>query len=90
MPSTTSICIQTVAASESAAVGSSYGILLTAHSSTGCIWGASGIKEKGKEPVEVAIATCNALLNSIHSNGCVDEHLQDQVRFDDLRMILHR
>lgn len=57
------------------------GIFLTAHTTTGCIFGAIGVGRKGKPAAQVAQEAADQLIKSVQELGCVDEFLQDQVMF---------
>ena len=55
------------------------GVFLTAHTSTGCVFGATGIGRKGKPAAQVSQEAADQLIKSVKEMGCVDEFLQDQV-----------
>jgi RNA 3'-terminal phosphate cyclase (ATP) len=60
-------------------VGEGVSLILIAHTSTGCMLGASAVGERGLPAEEVAAKAANQLLANIDAGGCVDEYLQDQL-----------
>ncbi|XP_043481959.1 RNA 3'-terminal phosphate cyclase [Leptopilina heterotoma] len=61
-----------------AAVGHGSGINIVCTTSTGCIFGGSGLGSK-KEQTCPGTEAANQILKPILSNSCVDEHSQDQI-----------
>jgi len=54
-------------------------ILLTLHTSKGCMVAASAIGEKGKRAPQVGHAAAEELISEWKAGGCIDSHLQDQI-----------
>jgi len=54
-------------------------ILLVVETSTGCVFGGSGLGEKGKRAEEVATEAVTELTQDLEYGGCVDRYLQDQL-----------
>jgi len=73
------VCIDTAQETPGTAVGSGTGILLTAHTSTGCILGGSALGRKGVPAPRVGTAAAEELGRAIQEGGCVDEYLMDQL-----------
>ena len=59
-------------------IGDGVSLILVAHTSTGCMLGASAVGERGLPAEEVAAKAANQLLANIDAGGCVDEYLQGQ------------
>lgn len=83
LPSTACIEIATVFELEDRVGGRGFGsgILLYAHSSTGCVLAGDSIGKQGKAPSETGQEAADRLLEQIDHGGCVDEHLQVCLRF---------
>jgi RNA 3'-terminal phosphate cyclase (ATP) len=64
---------------EEAPMGDGVSLILTAHTSTGCILGASGLGERGRPAEDVAQHAVDQLVANLDAGGCVDEYLQDQL-----------
>ena len=62
-----------------APIGDGVSLILTAHTSTGCILGASGLGERGRPAEDVAQGAVNQLVANLDAGGCVDEYMQDQL-----------
>ncbi|OAX41583.1 RNA 3'-terminal phosphate cyclase [Rhizopogon vinicolor AM-OR11-026] len=75
----TAIRVDAVRETQEQAFGSGGGILLYAETSNGCIIGGSSVSTKGKAPEEVGEEAADELLRNLLHDGCVDEHLQDQI-----------
>lgn len=52
---------------------------MTAHSSTGMIFGSSGIGEKKISAETVGETAAKELVKNLDNGSCVDEYLQDQL-----------
>ena len=61
--------------------GEGCSVLLTAHTDTGCILGASGIGTRGMPAEQLAEQVATQLLLNLDAGGCVDEYAQDQLVF---------
>ena len=61
------------------AVGSACGIMITAKTSTGCLFGGSALQNRNEKYEKVGTRAAQELLDSLSSGGCVDEWLQDQL-----------
>lgn len=61
------------------AFGDGCGILVTAHSTTGCIFGASGLGERGVPAEAIGERAATELMDALGSGACTDEWLQDQL-----------
>ena len=57
------------------------GIILVATTTTGCLFGASGIGKKGKKAEEIGEDAVQELVEDLESGGCVDRWMQDQLVF---------
>ena len=64
---------------EAQAVGSGLGILIVAETTTGCLLAGSALSTPKKKAKQVGIEAAEELLSTLHSGGCVDEWLQDQL-----------
>ena len=64
---------------DSCAIGSASGIILIAETTTGCILGGSGLGDRKIKPQKTGVECAKELMSAIHSGGCVDGWLQDQV-----------
>eukprot|EP00124_Ichthyophonus_hoferi_P004523 Ihof_evm2s509 gene=Ihof_evmTU2s509 len=73
------IDIETVRYTKEEAVSNGCGILLVAHTSTGCIIGGSAVGERGQGAKAVGKEAADMLVANIRHGGCVDEYLQDQM-----------
>ena len=51
-----------------------------AETSTGCLLAGSSLGKRGVQAEEVGRQAAQMLLDNLQNGGCVDEHLQDQVR----------
>jgi len=60
-------------------VGSGSGIVLWAETDGGCVLGGSAVGVKGKKPEKVGEEAAEELVRNLGYEGCVDEHMQDQV-----------
>merc|ERR1712142_566546 len=54
-------------------------MLLIAYSDTGCLYGSTAIWDKELKPADVAEKACEALMNDLKYDTCVDEYMQDQL-----------
>ncbi|KAL4459062.1 hypothetical protein ABPG75_013927 [Micractinium tetrahymenae] len=61
------------------AFGDGCGILLTARSSTGCVFGTSGLGERGVPAEAIGERAAGELMDVLASGACADEWLQDQL-----------
>eukprot|EP00051_Salpingoeca_urceolata_P004999 m.69531 g.69531 ORF g.69531 m.69531 type:complete len:379 (-) comp13996_c0_seq2:98-1234(-) len=61
------------------AVGNGTGIVLVAHTSTGCLLGGTGIGNPRLKANKVGALAASELLKCISRRVCVDDHLQDQL-----------
>ena len=62
------------------AFGDGFGVVIIAHTSTGCRLAGSAIGEQRKStPQSVASEGAQDLRRHWDEGGCVDEHLQDQL-----------
>jgi hypothetical protein len=52
---------------------------LVAHTSTGCVLGASAIGNRKKQPYDIGAQAANDLIAAKPGLLCLDPHLQDQV-----------
>eukprot|EP00698_Gefionella_okellyi_P006548 TRINITY_DN1587_c0_g1_i4.p1 TRINITY_DN1587_c0_g1~~TRINITY_DN1587_c0_g1_i4.p1 ORF type:complete len:254 (-),score=46.91 TRINITY_DN1587_c0_g1_i4:139-900(-) len=59
--------------------GQGAALILFAETTTGCILTGTAIGEKGLPAEQLALNACGALMDAINAQGCVDEHMQDQV-----------
>ncbi|KAI9092581.1 RNA 3'-terminal phosphate cyclase-domain-containing protein [Phlyctochytrium arcticum] len=64
---------------EEAPLGDGVSLILRAHTSTGCILGASALGGKGKPAEDVARHAVDQLVANLNAGGCVDEYMQDQL-----------
>ncbi|MCL4121706.1 UNVERIFIED_CONTAM: hypothetical protein GTU68_037399 [Idotea baltica] len=64
---------------ETKAVGNGSCLVLWAETSTGCVFGASGLGKRGVPAEDVGKRTAEDMLQTIFSKGCVDSFLQDQI-----------
>ena len=72
--------ISTVTLDEShVALSSGASLILTAETSTGCIFGSTGLGEKGRKSEDIAEGAASQLIQDLESGGCVDEYFQDQI-----------
>ncbi|PRW59938.1 RNA 3 -terminal phosphate cyclase [Chlorella sorokiniana] len=55
------------------------GLLVTAESSTGCLWGASGLGERGVRAEDIGQRAGDELMDALEVGACTDEWLQDQL-----------
>lgn len=62
-----------------ATMGDGVSLILLAHTSTGCIFGSSGLGERGKPAEDVASECASQLVANLSTGGCMDEYCQDQV-----------
>ena len=61
------------------AEGDGVGIMITAYTTTGCIFAGSGVGERGKSSETIAHQAVESLTRDLEYGGCVDEYLQDQL-----------
>lgn len=61
------------------AVGNGSGINLVCTTSSGCVFGGSGLGNKRDEQTAPGVQAANEVLDTILSKSCVDEHAQDQL-----------
>ncbi|KAH9925294.1 RNA 3'-terminal phosphate cyclase [Fomitopsis serialis] len=73
------IDIEAIREDPSDAVGSGSGIVLWAETDGGCVLGGSAVGVKGKKPAKVGEEAAGELVRNLGYEGCVDEHMQDQV-----------
>lgn len=59
--------------------GAGGSIVLVAETDTGCVFGASGLAEKGVCAEDVGRIAAESLLEALGTGGCVDEWMQDQL-----------
>lgn len=71
--------IETVKEPEHKAFGNGSGIIVMAESSTGCLYAGSALGKRGVNAETVGESAANELTSSAQKNGCVDDHLQDQL-----------
>lgn len=64
---------------DKAAVGNGTGLIITATTTTGCIFGGSALGERGKAAEKVAEEAAASILKDLQEGGCTDEYLQDQL-----------
>lgn len=55
------------------------GLLVTAESSTGCLWGASGLGERGVRAEDIGQRAGDELMDALEVGAYTDEWLQDQL-----------
>jgi len=77
--SPTIIRIDAVRETQEEAFGSGGGILLFAETDNGCVIGGSSVSTKSRDPEEIGKKAAEELLRNLRHDGCVDEHLQDQI-----------
>ncbi|KAG1835629.1 RNA 3'-terminal phosphate cyclase domain-containing protein [Suillus variegatus] len=77
--SPTIIRIDAVRETQEEAFGSGGGILLFAETDNGCVIGGSSVSTKSRDPEEIGKEAAEELLRNLRHDGCVDEHLQDQI-----------
>jgi RNA 3'-terminal phosphate cyclase (ATP) len=70
------IAIEEVKEDDAHAFGSGSGLFLWAETENGCVYGATALGEKRREPERVGKEAAYELLRAIDSGGCVDEYLQ--------------
>eukprot|EP01104_Vermistella_antarctica_P008129 TRINITY_DN2032_c0_g3_i1.p1 TRINITY_DN2032_c0_g3~~TRINITY_DN2032_c0_g3_i1.p1 ORF type:complete len:373 (-),score=53.13 TRINITY_DN2032_c0_g3_i1:129-1247(-) len=73
------IDINVVKETRATAQGDGGSIYLCAHTSTGCLLGASALCERKKRAAAVGQEAALSLVDQWSSGGCVDEYMQDQV-----------
>ncbi|XP_017886985.1 RNA 3'-terminal phosphate cyclase-like isoform X2 [Ceratina calcarata] len=74
------INIESYKEDRNAAIGNGSGINLVCTTSSGCIFGGSGLgSNKRDEQTAPGIQAANEILDTILSKSCVDEHAQDQL-----------
>ncbi|XP_076239446.1 RNA 3'-terminal phosphate cyclase [Calliopsis andreniformis] len=61
------------------ALGNGSGINIVCTTTSGCIFGGSGLGSVRQEQVAPGIQAANEILNTISAGSCVDEHAQDQL-----------
>jgi len=73
------INIETYKEAAHASHGNGSGIVLVAHTSTGCVMGGSALGSPKKTPEETGKKCANELLEAVESGGCTDKYVQDQL-----------
>eukprot|EP00798_Chlamydomonas_sp_ICE-L_P021251 gene21248-28167_t len=72
-------CLEPVLESRGSAMGSGSGLLITAETSTGCLFGASARIGRGVSPEEAGRSAAEELLEVLLTGACVDGWMQDQL-----------
>jgi RNA 3'-terminal phosphate cyclase (ATP) len=67
-----------VADEDQVPLGDGVSLLLVAHTSTGCVLGASGVGERGLPAETLAQRVAEQLITNLDTGACVDEYMQDQ------------
>lgn len=71
--------VQETKKNKQTAFGDGAGMLLVAHTTSGCILAGSGQVDKGVKVHEIGKKAAEELLRAVTTGVCVDEHLQDQL-----------
>ncbi|XP_059144885.1 RNA 3'-terminal phosphate cyclase-like [Physella acuta] len=64
---------------DGAAIGSGLGTIIVAETSTGCLFGGSALGKPRSPAEETGEAAAREIIEALHSGGCVDQYLQDQL-----------
>lgn len=71
--------IETLLVTERNAVGNGLGIMITAETTAGCLFGASALCEPTNDARETGKIAARELISNLEEGGCVDQWLQDQL-----------
>ncbi|EFN53149.1 hypothetical protein CHLNCDRAFT_136921 [Chlorella variabilis] len=79
VPRDTPVSIEVVQEPGERAFGDGCGVLVTARSSAGCVFGASGLGERGVPAEAIGQRAAEELMDALASGACTDQWLQDQL-----------